>query len=138
MGPGDAGPRRGQSSTLPSLGSGEEGWPASRGGGVRRGPGPRVEPRQGDLPVPDSLLPAVRGARVVVHCARWNGSPPTREAARAIDITGTGNLLAACLHAGVQRVVHLSSVAVYGPTRRALITEETPFWPADASGQSKG
>jgi len=98
---------------------------------------PRVEFFQGDLTVPDNLPPAVRGARVVVHCARWNGSPPNSEAARAIDITGTGNLLAACLHAGVERVVHLSSVAVYGPTRRAVITEETPFWPVDAYGRSK-
>ncbi len=104
---------------------------------VRAEHGPGVEFLQGDLTLPDTLPPAVRGARVVFHCARWNGSPPSWAAARAIDVTGAGNLLAACLHAGVERVVHLSSAAVYGPTRRAVITEAAPFWPVDAYGQSK-
>ncbi len=104
---------------------------------VRGEGGPRVEFFPGDLTVPDTLPPALRGARVVFHCARWNGAPPHRTAARAIDITGTATLLGACRRTGVERVVHLSSVTVYGPTRRAVITEQTPFWPADIYGQSK-
>ncbi len=98
---------------------------------------PRLEFFRGDLARPESLLPAVRGARTVFHCARWAGHPPTWAAARAVDVAGTAGLLEACLRAGVERVVHISSVAVYGPTRRAVITEETPLWPADPYGQSK-
>lgn len=65
------------------------------------------------------------------------GHPPIWAATCAVDVAGTEGLSQACLDAGVERVVHISSIAVYGPTRRAVITEETPFWPTDPYGQSK-
>lgn len=104
---------------------------------ARRDGGPRVEFFHGDVTDPESLRAAVRGCQVVFHCARWNGQPRTWDAPHAIDVAGTANLLEACLQAGVTRVVHLSSIVVYGPTHRAMITEDTPLWPVGVYGTSK-
>ncbi|MDQ7830083.1 MAG: NAD(P)-dependent oxidoreductase [Armatimonadota bacterium] len=90
-----------------------------------------------DLREPRGLSAALAGARAVIHCARWAGIPPSRAAAEAVEVEGTANLLAACLDAGVERVVCMSSVAVYGPTRTPLITEDTPRRPADFYGRIK-
>lgn len=53
---------------------------------------------------------------VVVHLASIVTPPPgmAREAAFAVDVTGTRNVLAACLKHGVRRLVVTSSGAAYG------------------------
>lgn len=99
--------------------------------------GPRVEFHHGDLTDPSSLRAPVRNCEVVFHLAKWTGRPWTWQASAAIDVAGTANLLEACAEAGVRRVVHLSSVVVYGPTRRAVIAEDAPLWPVGAYGTAK-
>ena len=54
---------------------------------------------------PASVARAMEGVRAVVHCAVGNS---------AVIKDGTRNVMQAALAAGVERVVHLSSVAVYG------------------------
>lgn len=83
----------------------------------------------GDLTRPDTLPHALRGCATVVHCAAWMGQPPSWEAARAINVLGTRALAEAAAREGVGRVVHLSSIAVYGPTTAGRITEDSPLWP---------
>ncbi|PHP67181.1 epimerase [Zhengella mangrovi] len=53
---------------------------------------------------------------VVVHLASIVTPPPgmSREAAHAVDVTGTRNVLEACLRHGVKRLVVTSSGAAYG------------------------
>lgn len=53
---------------------------------------------------------------VVVHLASIVTPPPgmSREAAHAVDVTGTRNVLDACLRHGVKRLVVTSSGAAYG------------------------
>jgi len=53
---------------------------------------------------------------VVVHLASIVTPPPgmTREKAHAVDVTGTRNVLAACVAHGVKRLVVTSSGAAYG------------------------
>ncbi|ASM72212.1 MULTISPECIES: SDR family oxidoreductase [Roseobacteraceae] len=67
---------------------------------------------------------------VVVHLASIVTPPSgmTREQAFAVDVTGTRNVLAACLAHGVKRLVVTSSGAAYGyhPDNPVPITEDTP------------
>lgn len=104
---------------------------------ARRDGGPRVEFFHGDVTDPESLRAPVRGCPVVFHCARWNGQPRTWDAPMPLTSPARRTLLEACLQVGVTRVVHLSSIVVYGPTHRAMITEDTPLWPVDVYGTSK-
>ena len=71
-----------------------------------------VERAIADVTVPSSLVPALGGADVVVHCAAEQRSP-SRAQHQAVNVAGTRAVLDAALAAGVRRVVHLSSIAVY-------------------------
>jgi nucleoside-diphosphate-sugar epimerase len=82
-----------------------------------------------DLTAPSNLARAVEGADVVYHCAARVGDwGPWRVFQREI-IDATANLLDACRVAGVGRVLHVSSIIVYGhPRIRAeRFTEEEPL-----------
>lgn len=83
---------------------------------------------QGDLTDPATLHGCCHGCTVVFHCAAWLGTPYTREASWATNVAGTEALVNEALAAGARRFVHLSSVAVYGPVRQGIVTEETPLW----------
>lgn len=64
-----------------------------------------IEIQQCDVTDPGQVREALKDVRFVVHCAR--GTPD-------VTIEGTRNILEAALQAGVERVVHLSTIAVYG------------------------
>ncbi|MEW1639565.1 NAD-dependent epimerase/dehydratase family protein [Streptomyces sp. NPDC093801] len=66
----------------------------------------------GDLSDPGSLRGSCEGADVLLHLASRIGSDE-RECA-AVNIDGTGALMAQAREAGVRRIVHLSTSAVYG------------------------
>lgn len=68
----------------------------------------------GDVTDPSDVERAISGCKVVFHCAYGNsGSEKIR---RLVNVGGTRNVLEAALHAGVKRVVHLSTLMVYGDT----------------------
>jgi nucleoside-diphosphate-sugar epimerase len=87
-----------------------------------------VELATGDLNRPETLPKVVEDADVVFHCAArvgdWGPWPAFQEGV----IDATGNLLDACRTAGVGRVLHVSSIIVYGhPNERAeRFTEDEP------------
>jgi dihydroflavonol-4-reductase len=95
-----------------------------------------VDVVEGDLRDPSSLVRAVAGCEVVFHVAAdyrlWAREP---DEIYQSNVTGTLNLLAAAVAAGVDRIVYTSSVAVLGSvdeggtcgssTARAS-TEDTP------------
>jgi 2-alkyl-3-oxoalkanoate reductase len=88
-----------------------------------------VELVEGDLRRPDSLPRALAGADVVYHCAARVGEwGPWRQFQQQI-IDTTTNLFAACQRVGVGRVLHVSSIIVYGhpPLRPGLFTEDEPI-----------
>src|SRR5262249_57708333 len=72
-----------------------------------------VEVTLGDLTKPQTLERAVAGMDAVVHCAAHLGGGG-RALHAQINAAGTRALLAAAERAGVARLVHLSTVAVYG------------------------
>lgn len=78
---------------------------------------------------PDTIIGQVR-PDVVVHLASIVTPPPgmTRDTAFAVDVTGTRNVLDACLAHGVKRLVVTSSGAAYGyhPDNPVPLTEDAP------------
>jgi nucleoside-diphosphate-sugar epimerase len=89
-----------------------------------------VELAAGDLTDPASLRRAVAGADVVYHCAAKVGEwgPWSNYQAQIID--ATRNLLYACRAEAVGRVLHVSSITVYGHPRLRdgqLFTEDEPL-----------
>jgi 2-alkyl-3-oxoalkanoate reductase len=88
-----------------------------------------VELAFGDLNEPASLPGVLAGADVVYHCAARVGDwGPWRVFQRAI-IDATANLLDACRTAGVGRVLHVSSITVYGHPRlrNGCFAEDEPL-----------
>jgi nucleoside-diphosphate-sugar epimerase len=73
----------------------------------------RIENIRGDIRDPAAIDEATRGAFQVVHCAMALPLYPARDILTT-GIDGTRNVLAAALRHGVDRVVHISSTAVYG------------------------
>lgn len=87
-----------------------------------------VEVVVGDVHDAGSLQGACEGADIVYHCAaRVSDWGPWSEFERE-TVTATSNVLAACRAARVGRLLHVSSISVYGrPRRREPITEDTPL-----------
>lgn len=76
-----------------------------------------VELRDGDTQDAVAVRRVAEGAHVVFHCAAAITPRGGWEAYRAPNIDGTANAVDAAAHAGA-RLLHLSSVAVYGPEGR--------------------
>ena len=85
---------------------------------------------QADLLEPTSLERAAAGCRTIVHAAAWTGGPELPpEAGYRVNVEGTANVLAAARAAGVDRLIYISSVAVYGLNRAPLVDESLPTPP---------
>ncbi|MEO3780179.1 NAD-dependent epimerase/dehydratase family protein [Micromonospora sp. B11E3] len=76
------------------------------------------------------------GADVVVHTAAALPSYPEAEI-RSVIVEGTRTVLASAVAAGVPRVVHISSTAVYGLPKVVPTTEEYPREPVDVYSGAK-
>jgi len=97
-----------------------------------------VEVVQGDLGDPGGLGDAVRGAERVFHCAGLVGDWLRHDDALRINVEGTRVLLSACASSGVERVVHLSSLSVYGLGQHRGTDESAPLrYSGDAYIDSK-
>jgi nucleoside-diphosphate-sugar epimerase len=88
-----------------------------------------VELIEADLNQSATLPAALEGADLVYHCAARVGEWGPWRIFRESILETTTNLLAACRQAGVGRLVHVSSVAVYGHPRHRpgqLFREDEP------------
>lgn len=88
-----------------------------------------VEHFFGDVRDPASLREAVRSRDTVFHTAaivkfwksRWKEQ-------FAVNVEGTRNIVQACLSEGVDRLLHVSSIAALGhPQNEELANEDTPY-----------
>lgn len=87
-----------------------------------------VEIVHGDLQDPASLRRAAEGQRLVFHTAGKVSDWGPRAAFLRANVDGTANLVAACQAAGVERLVHLSSLTVLGlPRDGARVDESSPY-----------
>jgi len=78
----------------------------------------------GEVTSQESVARATEGCHLVVHCAYGNSG--TDDARRAVNVAGTRNVLEAAVQQRVQRVVHVSTVQVYGRLGSADLDETAP------------
>ena len=96
----------------------------------------RIRVVKGDIRDPATLQQAVQGCDLVVHTA---AALPlyTPEDIMSTDVVGTANVLAAAVQAGVKRVVHISSTAVYGVPDHHPLYENDRLEGVGAYGEAK-
>jgi dihydroflavonol-4-reductase len=89
-----------------------------------------VERAVGDLTYARSLYEALEGVERVYHVAgKVSFARRDREALRRVNVDGTANVVNAALEAGVERVVHTSSIAALGrPVSADTVIDETTEW----------
>jgi predicted dehydrogenase/nucleoside-diphosphate-sugar epimerase len=85
---------------------------------------------RGDLRDPASIEAAMRDVAVVYHCAAITTNRASWAAHHETNVRGTETVFKEALKAGVQRVMHVSSVVVYGLDRArhgGPIDESAPY-----------
>jgi nucleoside-diphosphate-sugar epimerase len=96
-----------------------------------------VEYLQGDVRDRAAIRAACDGVDVVLHNVAQVPLARDRELFRSVNVVGTADLLVAARDAGVSKVVHTSSSAVFGIPEANPVTEETPCRPLEAYGRAK-
>ncbi len=103
-----------------------------RPGGGRRPLPAGVRPARGDITDRAALIAAFDGAEVVYHCAGLVADWGPYDAFHAANVAGTEAVMSAARAARVRRVVHMSSVSVYGFPGGSELDEDTAFVPRPA------
>jgi len=99
-----------------------------------------VEVVEGDITRPETLNGIADGMDRVLHMAtlgHMSNFTVTESMFEAINVHGTQNVMAEALRAGVQRVVHCSTVAAMGICDDVPATEESVCRPHHPYGRSK-
>jgi nucleoside-diphosphate-sugar epimerase len=96
-----------------------------------------VDEHPGDVRDPAAARRLVTGADVLVHAAAALPIRGSRAEIRSVNVDGTATLLVAALNAGVRRVVHISTTAVYGIPETHPIGEDAPLQGVGHYGRSK-
>lgn len=96
----------------------------------------RIVAVEGDIRDRAAVDRAMQGVDVVVHCAAALPLYP-REDIFSTDVDGTRNVLDAALAAGAQRVIHISSTAVYGVPDHHPLYEDDPLIGVGPYGEAK-
>ena len=79
---------------------------------------------RGDIRTPEALIAPMRGVEGVFHLAAMIGAWRPMQDYSAVNVTGTENVCRAALHAGIRRLVHISSAMVYDMTIGHAVTED--------------
>lgn len=96
----------------------------------------RIREVRGDIRDLGALRDAVRGVQIVVHCAAALPLYKPRDI-YSTDVEGTRNVLVAASEAACERVVHVSSTAVYGIPDHHPLLENDPQHGVGPYGQAK-
>jgi nucleoside-diphosphate-sugar epimerase len=97
----------------------------------------RAETVVGDVRDLDVVRQACEGIDLVLHNVAQVPLARDRALFRSVNVTGTANVLLAARDAGVDKVVHTSSSAVYGVPERNPVDEGSPARPLEAYGRAK-
>jgi nucleoside-diphosphate-sugar epimerase len=92
---------------------------------------------QGDVRDGAALDAACRGVDVLFHNVAQVPLAKDRALFEAVNVGGTGRMLVAARKAGVKKVVHTSSSAIFGIPEHNPVTESTPGRPLEAYGRAK-
>jgi nucleoside-diphosphate-sugar epimerase len=96
-----------------------------------------VEYVRGDVRDRAAIRAACDGVDVVLHNVAQVPLARDRDLFWSVNVVGTADLLVAARDAGVAKVVHTSSSAVFGIPETNPVTEETPCRPLEAYGRAK-
>ena len=89
----------------------------------------KVQWVEADLLDPVALAEAMQGVDVVIHAAAVvSFAPSGRRNMYAINMEGTANAVNVALETGVQRFIHISSIAALGRTTTAELVNEDKKW----------
>jgi nucleoside-diphosphate-sugar epimerase len=98
---------------------------------------PTIEHVVGDVRDLESLRSACAGVDAVLHNVAQVPLARDRELFWSVNAVGTANVLLAARDAGVAKVVHTSSSAVFGIPESNPVTETSPARPLEAYGRAK-
>lgn len=98
-----------------------------------------VELVYGDILDNESIKNAMNEVDRVYHLAAIARPMPIQEEEYfKVNVTGTKNILEACVASKVKKIVYTSSISAVGPTRDGNpVDESTPCMPVDTYGKSK-
>ncbi len=96
----------------------------------------RVRLVRGDIRDRAAVDRALDGARIVVHCAAALPRHPPAEI-YSTDVEGTRTVIEGAHARGVERVIHISTTAVYGLPDHAPLLETDPLRALGAYGEAK-
>jgi nucleoside-diphosphate-sugar epimerase len=96
-----------------------------------------IEYVAGDVRDRDALRKAFEGVDVVFNNVAQVPLARDKALFRSVNVIGTANLLLAARDAGVGKIVHTSSSAVFGIPESNPVTEDTPGRPLEAYGRAK-
>ena len=95
--------------------------------------------QQCDILDTTALEEAMQGITHVYHCAAIiSFEPKDKYRLLKINVEGTANIVNACLDAGVQKLVHVSSVAALGRIRNGEVVNEQMNWTEETSNSVYG
>ncbi len=95
---------------------------------------------RGDIRDKDTTYDAIKDVKAIFHLAAVTSVPFSVEHPKEtfeVNVDGTLSLLEACLRAGVERFVYVSSCAVYGEPKYLPIDEDCPLSPVSPYAESK-
>lgn len=99
----------------------------------------KIEWVGGDILDPVLLADAMQDVKKVYHCAAVVSFNPSRRGELfKINVEGTANVVNAALEAGVQKMVHVSSVAAMGRIRNNQVIDESMYWTPETSNSNYG
>jgi len=101
---------------------------------------PAVEIVNGDITKPETLTGTGDGVDYLLHLAtlgHMSNFTVTEKMFETINVSGTRNIMAEALRAGIKKIVHCSSVAAMGICDDLPATEESVCNPHHAYGRSK-
>lgn len=84
-----------------------------------------------------ALTEACEGVDVILHNVAQVPLAKDRDLFWSVNVVGTANVLLAARDAGVGKVVHTSSSAIFGIPEANPVTEDTPGRPLEAYGRAK-
>jgi nucleoside-diphosphate-sugar epimerase len=96
-----------------------------------------VEFAAGDIRDRDAVRAACDGIDVVLHNVAQVPLARDRSLFWSVNVIGTANVLLAARDAGVSKLVHTSSSAVFGIPEHNPVTEESPCRPLEDYGRAK-
>lgn len=100
-------------------------------------PSDGIEYHRGDIRDREAVRRACEGIDIVYHCVAQVPLARDDRLFDSVNRDGTRTLLEAARAAGVRKVIHLSSSAVFGVPPSNPVTNDTPRVPAEPYGRAK-